>query len=189
VLLTIILAVSLGATAAFILLSPKRARLLRMIVMTNLLLITLCVLTANSLLAGKASEEWVAPDPSWITAAVGPDAHVAGIWALPDRPVSVVPADTQSRMNGLLEDAFYRPGTEVYAYGTAHDLLWGWPPVVKQARANGGTIVDASGVPIRADYAVVGPELPVRGREVARDANTGLVLYELHEPEIRLPRP
>jgi hypothetical protein len=185
-LLVIILALSLGATAAFMFLSPRRASLLRMIVVTNFLLITMCVLTANSVVAGKASEDWVAPDPDWITEAVGPDARVAGVWALPDRPISVVPADTQSRMNGLLEDAFYRPGTEVYAFGSAHGLLWGWPPVVKQARADGGTIVDASGAPIRADYAVVGPELPVRGREVARDANTGLVLYELDGTKMRL---
>lgn len=185
-LLAIILALSLGATAAFLLLSPKRASLLRMIVVTNFLLITMCVLTANSVVAGKASDEWVAPNPNWITEAVGPDARVAGIWALPDRPISVVPADTQSRMNGLLEDAFYRPGTAVYALGNSHDLLWGWPPVVKQARADAGTIVDASGAAIRADYAVVGPELPVQGREVARDANTGLVLYELAGAGIRL---
>jgi hypothetical protein len=186
VLLAIILALTLGATAAFMLLSPRRASVLRMIVVTNFLLITMCVLTANSVVAGKASDEWVAPDPNWITAAVGPDARVAGVWALPDRPISVVPADTQSRINGLLENAFYRSGTEVYAFGNAHDLLWGWPPVVKQARADEGTIVDASGAPIRADYAIVGPELPVRGREVARDANTGLVLYELDEAELRL---
>jgi dolichyl-phosphate-mannose-protein mannosyltransferase len=188
-LLAILLALSLGATAAFMLLPPRRSRLLRMIVVTNLLLITMCVLTANTVFAGEASEDWVAPDPNWITAAVGPDARVAGVWALPDRPISVVPADTQSRMNGLLENAFYRPGTEVFAYRTAHDLLWAWPPVVKPARANGRTIVDASGTPIRADYVVVGPELPVRGREVARDPNTGLVLYELDGAELRLRAP
>jgi hypothetical protein len=189
VLLAIILALSLGATAAFMFFSPRRALLLRMIVVTNFLLITMCVLTANSVVARKASDEWVAPNPNWITEAVGPDARVAGVWALPDRPISVVPADTQSRMNGLLESAFYRPDTEVYALGTAHGLLWGWPPVVKQARADEGTIVDAAGTPILADYAVVGPELPVQGREVARDANTGLVLYELDEPELRLRVP
>ena len=185
-LLAIVLALSLGATAAFLLLSPGRSQLLRMIVVTNLLLISLCVLTANAVFAGKASEDWVAHDPNWITAAVGPDKRVAGVWALPDRPMSVVPADTQSRMNGLLENAFYRSGTEVYAFDTAHDLLWSWPPVVRQAHAAEGMIVDASGAPIRADYAVVGPELPVRGREVARDPNTGLVLYELEGAELRL---
>ena len=185
-LLAIIVTLSLAAVAAFMLLSPSRAGLLRMIVVTNLLLVTMCVLIGNAVFAGKASDDWVAPNPNWITAAVGPDARVVGVWALPDRPISTVPADTQSRMNGLLEDGFYRPGTEIYAYGAAHDLLWSWPPVVKQARAEAGTVVDASGAPIRADYAVVGPELPVQGREVARDANTGLVLYELAGTELRL---
>jgi Dolichyl-phosphate-mannose-protein mannosyltransferase len=179
----VILALSLGAVAAFLLLSPMRSPLLRMIVVTNFLLITVCVLAANSVVARKAQEEWVAPDPNWVSATVGPDSRVVGIWALPEHGL---PSATERRMSALLENAFTRPETEVYAYGPAHALLWGWPPVVKQALGDRGRVVDSSGAPIRADYALVGPELPVQGEEVARDPNTGLVLYRVDGSELRL---
>jgi Dolichyl-phosphate-mannose-protein mannosyltransferase len=182
-LTAVILALSLGAVAAFLYLSPMRSPLLRMIVVTNFLLITVCVLAANSAVARKAQEDWVAPDPNWVSATVGPHSRVVGIWALPERGL---PSATERRMSALLENAFIRPGTEVYAYGPAHALLWGWPPVVKQALGDGEQMIDGSGALIRADYALVGPELPIQGEEVARDPNTGLVLYRIDGSELRL---
>jgi hypothetical protein len=182
-LTAVILALSLGAVAAFLFLSPVRSPLLRMIVVTNFLLITVCVLAANSAVSRKAQQDWVAPDPNWVSAAVGTHSRVVGIWALPEHGF---PSPTERRMSALLENAFTRPETEVYAYGPAHALLWGWPPVVKQALGEGEQMVDASGAPIRADYALVGPELPVQGEKVARDPNTGLVLYRIDGSELRL---
>ena len=182
-LTAVILALSLGAVAAFMLLPPQRSSLFRTIVISNFMLITLCVLAGNTAVAQKAREQWVAPDPDWVTAAVGSQSRVVGMWALSGDELT---SANEDRMSALLEDAFIRPGTTIYAYGPAHDLLWGWPPVVRQALGDGTRVLDASGAPIRADYVLAGPELRVPGAQVARDPNSGLVLYRIEGSELRL---
>lgn len=182
-LIAVILVLSLGAVAAFLFLPSERSSLLRTIVISNFMIITLFVLAANTAVAKKARDNWVAPDPNWVSAAAGPDSSVVGVWAL---PAGGLTSDSEDRMSALLEDAFLRPGTQVYAYGPAHDLLWGWPPVIPQAVGEGQRVLDSSGAPIRADYALVGPELRVQGTAVAHDPNSGLVLYRIEGSELRL---
>jgi hypothetical protein len=182
-LTAVIFALSLGAVAAFLLLPPRRSSLLRTIVISNFMIITLCVLAANTAVAQKARARWVAPDSNWVSEAVGPESRVVGIWALSGDELT---SANEDRMSALLEDAFIRPDTTIYAYESAHELLWGWPPVVRQALGDGQRVLDASGIPIRADYVLVGPELPVLGTKVARDPRSGLVLYRVAGPEVRL---
>jgi hypothetical protein len=182
-LMAVILLLSLGAAAAFLLIPARRSTLLRTLVIANLMFITVFVLAANSAVARKARESWVAPDSSWVSAAAGSESRVVGIWALPERDASL---PIEYPLNSMLENALTRSNTEIYAYGPAYALLWGWPPVIREAVGDGRRVLDASGEPIRADYAIVGPELPVQGTEVARDANTGLILYRLDGAELRL---
>ncbi len=182
-LMTVIFVLSLGAAAAFLLISARGSTLLRTLVIANLMFITLFVLAANLAVAKKARESWVAPDSAWVSAAAGSESRVVEIWALPKRGAS---QPIEYPLNAMLENAFARSNTEVYAYGRAHALLWGWPPVIRQAVGDGQRVLDTAGEPIRADYALVGPELRVQGTEVARDPNTGLILYRLDGSELRL---
>jgi Dolichyl-phosphate-mannose-protein mannosyltransferase len=182
-LIAVLLVLSLGAAVAFLLLPAHRSSVLRTIVVANFMLITLFVLAANTAVAKKARETWVAPDPNWVGAAVAPEDSVVGVWALPSGGLN---SKTEDRMSALLEDAFLRPGLRVYAYGPAHGLLWGWPQVIGQAVGDQGRVVDESGAPIQADYALVGPGLGIRGRVVAHDPRSGLVLYRLPDSELRL---
>jgi hypothetical protein len=86
----------------------------------------------------------------------------------------------------LVENAFVNPEVRVYAYGQAYEILKVWPPIVDEAVVGADGLLAEDGVPIRADYALVGPELSIQGTEVARDPNSGLVLYRLEGSELRL---
>jgi hypothetical protein len=86
----------------------------------------------------------------------------------------------------LVENAFINPEVRVYAYGEAYDLLKVWPPVVDEVVVGADGSLAEDGVPVRADFALVGPELRIAGTVVARDPNSGLVLYRLEGSELRL---
>ena len=178
-LLGVVLTISGAAVAAFILVPAKRVALLRTIVVLNFLFITLFVLAANTVVAQKARARWVAPSPTWIDNAVGPDAHVVGIWAEPTDG-SPLTRKIWDRWSALFEDQLENGSVvRLYAYGKAHGVVFVTYPFIGNAqRDDQGRLVEA-GDPIAADYAVVGPELALRGTQVARDPNSGLVLIRL----------
>jgi hypothetical protein len=183
VLTAVILALCGVAVLAFLFVPARAISILRTIVVANFMFVTLFVLAANGVVSQKAGEQWVAPDSGWVTAAVGPESSVVGVWATDDGRVA---EGTENRVRALLENALIRSDTRLYAYGDAHGLLWNWPPFMRQAAPNDEGAIVESGMPIRADYALVGPELRVRGTEVARDPHSGLVLYRLEGSELRL---
>ena len=74
----------------------------------------------------------------------------------------------------------------IYAYGEAYEILKVWPPIVDEVVVGADGSLAEDGVPVHADFALVGPELPVQGTEVARDPNSGLILYRLEGSELRL---
>jgi hypothetical protein len=183
VITAVVLALAAGAAAAFVLVPPRRAAALRTIVVANIMFITLFVLAANSAVAKKGRERWVAPDPEWIANAVGSESRVAGVWAVSDEGLTTA---AQDRVYALVENGFANPLVRVYAYGQAYEILKVWPPIVDEVVVGADGSLAEDGVPISADYALVGPELPIQGTEVARDPNSGLVLYRLDGSELRL---
>jgi hypothetical protein len=182
-LTSVILAVCGVAVLAFLFVPVRAISLLRTIVVANFMFITLFVFAANGVVAQKAREQWIAPDPEWINAAAGSDSRVVGVWAVGDGPLT---SGAENRVRALIENALIRSGIRLYAYRDAHDLLSNWPPFIREAAPNQeGTIVE-SGMPIRADYVLVGPELAIEGQEVARDPNSGLILYKIAGSELRI---
>ena len=108
---------------------------------------------------------------------------MAGVWAVSDKGLTT---PSQDRVYALVENAFLNPEVRVYAYGEAYELLQVWPPIVDEVVVGADGALAEDGEPIRADYALVGPELSIQGTEVARDPNSGLVLYRLEGSELRL---
>ena len=186
VLLAVIMSLSAMAVAAFLLVAPKRVVLLRFVVVLNFLFITLFVLAANTVVAEKAKARWVAPNPSWIDDAVGPNARVVGIWAEP-ADGSPVTRKVWDRWSALFEDQLLNGSvTRLYAFEDAHGLVALTHPFIGEAASDGQGRLGESGEPISADYAVVGPELALSGTEVATDPNSGLVLVKLNGSGPRL---
>ena len=183
VILAVVLGLAAAATAAFVLVPAQRVAILRSIVVVNFMFITLFVLAANTAVAKKGRERWVAPDAEWIANAVGSESRVAGVWAVSDEGLTV---ESQDRVYALVENAFINSEVRVYAYGRAYGILKVWPPIVDEVLVGADGSLAEAGVPVRADYALVGPELPIQGTEVARDPNSGLRLYKLDESELRL---
>jgi len=185
-LLAVIMTLSALAVAAFLLVRPKRAVLLRLFVVLNFLFITLFVLAANTVVAQKAKARWVAPNPSWVDNAVRPDARVVGIWAEPAE--GQVTRKVWDRWSALFETQLTNTSvTRLYAYGDAFDLVSLTHPFTGEALKGPQGRLGESGLPIAADYAVVGPELPLDGTQVAEDPNSGLVLVRLNGSGPRLP--
>jgi Dolichyl-phosphate-mannose-protein mannosyltransferase len=186
-LLAVILGLSGAAAAAFLLVPPRRVALLRAVVILNFLFITLFVLAANTVVAEKAKARWVAPNPTWIDDAVGPDARVVGIWAKP-QDGSPVTRKILDRWSALFEHQLNNGDVvRLYVFESAHRLVALTYPFVPEAAANDQGRLYEGAKPIDADYAVVGPELPLRGTQVARDPSSGLVLVKLDGSGPELP--
>ena len=186
-LLGVILAICGLAIAAFLFVPARRVALLRVIVVLNFLFITLFVLAANTVVAEKARARWVAPSPTWIDDAVGPNARVVGIWALPSDG-SPTTQKVWDRWNALMETQLENSNfVRLYAFEKAYDVVSPTRPFTGDAVRESGRRLTEAGVPIAADYAVVGPELPLRGTQVAQDPNSGLVLIRLDAsgPQLR----
>lgn len=178
-LLAVVMAFSALAVAAFLLIRPKRAFFLRLVVVLNFLFITLFVLAANTVVAEKAKARWVAPNPNWVDDAVRDDARVVGIWAEPaDGPVTRKAWD---RWSALFETQLTNASVvRLYAYDDAYDLVSLTYPFTGEALQGAKGLLGEAGMPIAADYAVVGPELSLDGTTVARDPSSGLVLVRLN---------
>jgi Dolichyl-phosphate-mannose-protein mannosyltransferase len=182
-LLTILAVASVGA-AAFLYVPLQRLSLLRFLVVLNFLFITLFVLAANMVVSDKARERWLAPTPNWIDNAVGSDARVVGIWALPsDRDAAKV----WNRWNALMQTQFANHTfVRLYALDDAYDVVADTRPFVGDAfSAPGGRILEGR-TPIDADYVVVGPEVQLDGTPVAQDPNSRLGLYRV-DGTLRVP--
>lgn len=178
-LLAVVLVVGGVGAAAFLTVSPKRSSLLRVLVVLNFLFITLFVLAANTVVAQKAKEQWVAPRPDWIDSAVGAEAEVVGIWAAPSGDARRT-EKIWGRWNALLESQLANDTlVRTYALEKAYDLISPTRPFVGDAVARDDGRLMERGVPISADYAVVGPELPLDGTLVGRDPRSGLLLVRL----------
>src|SRR4051794_5065662 len=177
-LLVVVMAFSAMAAAAFLLVRPKRAFFLRLLVVLNFLFITLFVLAANTVVAEKAKARWVAPNPNWVDDAVRPDARVVGIWAEPaDGPVT---RKIWDRWSALFETQLTNSSVvRLYAYEDAYDLVSLTHPFTGEALQGAKGLLGEAGTPIAADYAVVGPELSLAGGVVARDPRSGLLLVRL----------
>jgi hypothetical protein len=178
-LLAVVLVIGGVGTAAFLTVSAKRNSLLRFLVVLNFLFITLFVLAANTVVAQKAKEQWVASKPDWIDTAVDPNARVVGIWALPPQDVRVT-EKVWDRWNALLEAQLANETlVRTYAFENAYDLVSPTRPFAGDAVAAADGRLLERGAAISAQYVVVGPELRVRGRLVARDPRSGLALYRI----------
>jgi hypothetical protein len=166
-------------TAAFLTVSAKRNSILRFLVVLNFLFITLFVLAANTVVAQKAKEQWVAPKPDWIDSAVDGNARVVGVWALPSEDVRMTET-VWDRWNALLEAQLANETlVRTYAFENAYDLDSPTRPFAGDAVAAADGRLLERGAAISAQYVVVGPELRVRGRLVARDPRSGLALYRI----------
>jgi hypothetical protein len=179
----VVLGLAAAAVAAFVFVPARRAAVLCTIVIANFMFITLFVLAANIAVAKKGRERWVAPNPDWIANAVGRESRVVGIWAVSDEGLTTA---AQDRVYALIENGFINPRVRIYAYGEAYEILKVWPPIVDEIGVGADGSLGEDGVPVHADFALVGPELPVQGTEVARDPNSGLILYRLEGSELRL---
>jgi 4-amino-4-deoxy-L-arabinose transferase-like glycosyltransferase len=178
-LLAVIMCLSAIGVAAFLLVRPKRSVLLRFAVVFNFLFITLFVLAANTVVAEKAKARWVAPNPSWVDDAVGPQARVVGIWA---EPADGSPATRKiwDRWSALFETQLTNTSVDrLYAFDDAYDLVALTHPFTGEALSDGQGRLGESGAPISADYAIVGPELALTGTQVAEDPSSGLLLVRL----------
>ena len=186
-LVTVVLAVGGVGALAFLTVSTKRNVVLRFLVVVNFLFITLFVLAANTVVAQKAEEQWVAPRPDWIDSVVDADATVVGVWA-PPRGNARVTEKIWGRWNALLESQLANDTlVRTYAFEEGYALISPTRPFVGHAGSGDGGRLAERGVPISADYAVVGPELPLDGTLVARDPRSGLLLVRLNGPGPTLP--
>ena len=177
-LLAVVMAFSAVAVALFLLVKPRRAYLLRLVVILNFLFITLFVLAANTVVAGKANARWVAPDPNWVDESVTPGANVIGIWAEPaDGPLT---RKVWDRWSALFETQLTNTSVaRIYAYDDAFDLVSLTYPFTGEAIRGANGLLGERGTPITADYAVVGPELALAGTRIAEDPSSGLLLVKL----------
>jgi dolichyl-phosphate-mannose-protein mannosyltransferase len=178
-LLAVILVIGAVGAAAFLTVSARRNAILRFLVLLNFLFITLFVLAGNSVVAQKAKEQWVAPTPDWIDAAVESGSPVVGVWALPAGQPRVT-ENVWGRWNALLEAQLANDTVvRTYAFEEGYDIVSPTRPFVGDAVAGADGRLLESGAPISAEYVVVGPELRIRGAFVARDPNSGLALYRI----------
>lgn len=177
-LLAVVMAFSGVAVALFLLVKPKHAYLLRLVVILNFLFITLFVLAANTVVAEKAKARWVAPDPNWVDESVAPGANVIGIWAEPgDGPVT---RKVWDRWSALFETQLTNTSVvRIYAYDDGFDLVSLMYPFTGEAIRGAKGLLGEAGTPITADYAVVGPELSLAGTTIAEDPSSGLLLVKL----------
>lgn len=117
--LAVILCLSAAVVAAFLLVAPQRAFVLRLVVVLNFLFITLFVLAANSVVAEKAAARWVAPEPTWIDEAVEPNARVVGVWA-ESQDGSPTTQKVWDRWSALFEGQLMNDSVaRLYAFGRA----------------------------------------------------------------------
>jgi hypothetical protein len=178
-LLAVVLVLGGVGAALFLTVSAKRSFLLRFLVVFNFLFITLFVLAGNTVVAQKANEQWVAPNPDWIDSAVGGDARVVGIWALPAGDPRVT-EKVWDRWNALLEAQLANETLgRTYAFEKGYDIVSPTRPFAGNAVAGREGRLLERGAAISAQYVVVGPELRIRGSLVARDPRSGLALYRI----------
>jgi hypothetical protein len=84
------------------------------------------------------------------------------------------------RWNALLEAQLANETlVRTYAFENAYDLVSPTRPFAGDAVAAADGRLLERGAAISAQYVVVGPELRVRGRLVARDPRSGLALYRI----------
>jgi hypothetical protein len=184
-LLTLLLALSGLAVAAFLFVSKKSALLLRLIVILNFLFIMMFVLPANRVLAERAQTRWAPTQANWIDDAVGDsNARVVAVWTPPkDGSVLIREAWAVMLENKITNDTLDR----LYAFEGAHDLIAGDNPFVGEARSDSDGRLVEKGEPIQARYVVANYDLPLAGTLIARDPKSGLRLLRIKGP-LRLRR-
>jgi hypothetical protein len=136
-----------------------------------LLLFSVMAGTSNWLLSEDAREAGVG-ELTWVDDAVVPGSTVAILW----RGDRVLPP---SHRTALRQTEFFNR-TVGPVYDLRHPLAGGVPstPVV----IRGDLVVDSAGNPVRAGYVIAHRSLAVKGRPIARDPSSGIVLYRTDGP-------
>jgi hypothetical protein len=127
---------------------------------------------------GASSTLEVGNDTRWIDRAVPPDADVLALWVGPEPG-----ADFRPSQRTIWMSEFYNRsvGTVVEV---GRPMLYDLPHVTGAIRD--GALVDGSGAPIAARYALVPCGVDVEGRVIARDARVSGAVYQLPTGPIRV---
>ena len=162
---------SLVLSALFVLL--RGPRLMRFLP----LLVALCLATVLSaaIVRTHATSEFAAQfiqhNRGWIDEAIGPHGNAVVIYS------------GRADAHVVWENEFFNRSVGAVYY--LREPSWAGLPEQKLVVRN-GTLVDESGMPLRARYALVDPWVVLRGRVVARDRTSGMRLYRLDGRVVRL---
>jgi hypothetical protein len=155
---------SLVLGALFVLLrGPRLTRFLPLLVALYLLAVLSAVIGRTHATSAFAAQ-FIQSNRGWIDQAIGPHGH------------AVVVYSGRADPHVVWENEFFnRSVGEVYYL---REPSWAGLPEQKLVLRN-GTLVDESGKPLRARYALVDPWVVLRGREVARDRTSGMRVIRL----------
>jgi hypothetical protein len=156
---------------AFVRVRPSRARTVVLVLMLNLALVDLAVQIGNAAVAAKAARYGRAPTADWIDRAVRRDAAVVAIWSGRARP------DWRGWYGIWENQILNRKVGAVYHLGAA--MPYDAPGTRLRTRDG---VLWLRGKPLRADYVLTDRWLPLKGRRIAADPRTRMVLYHLAGP-------
>lgn len=166
------IALGLGVVAGVLFLAvPKRYRLVfPTILLLNFLVVGFFVTAHYARISSAAASAGAASERDWIDRAVGRDATVAAVWP--------------GRLHRGLEGRYAIWENELFneSVGPVYDLREPLKYLLPETRVRvdpaSGVISDFNGRAISARYVLSDRTFPLLGRVVARDARTGVVLYE-----------
>jgi hypothetical protein len=164
------------AAAALFLFVPRRVALLPVaLVLGWFILLTVPVERQMKGTSVGVLQQGLGGRREWIDEKVGGNAQVAALWAGIGNPMTM----TQNVFfNRSVHPVFFLDGAAPVT-GLVPQQSASIDPATGDVRA-------ADGKPVQADYALAEPQVELSGREVARDAATGLVLYRVRDSRVRV---
>jgi hypothetical protein len=155
---------SLVLGALFVLLrGPRLTRFLPLLVALYLLAVLSAVIGRTHATSAFAAQ-FIQSNRAWIDQAIGPQSHAVVIYSGRADP------------HVVWENEFFNRSVGAVYY--LREPSWVGLPEQKLVVRN-GTLVDESGMPLRARYALVDPWVVLRGHVVARDRTSRMRLYRL----------
>jgi 4-amino-4-deoxy-L-arabinose transferase-like glycosyltransferase len=162
---------SLVLGALFVLLrGPRLTRFLPLLVALYLLAVLSAVI-GRTHATSAFSAQFIQSNRAWIDQAIGPRSHAVVIYS------------GRADAHVVWENEFFNRSVGAVYY--LREPSWTGLPEQKLV-VRDGTLVDESGMPLRARYALVDPWVVLRGRVVARDRTSGMRLYRLDGGVARL---
>lgn len=151
---------------------PMLPQLLPLLVL--LWLVTTLVVAERWYFAEGSLANAAGPDKAWIDHAIGPRARAVAIWS------------GRSGPHLIWEDEFFNRSVGQIYY--LHKPTWEGLPGEERLRVSRrtGSLVDATGTPLRARFVLADPWVVLKGRIIARDRKSGMRLYRLDGSKVRI---